>query len=537
MQRMKPASLKELVRSLSNSPCLVSNRLAKLAFLLWLASLLLPGLVFYTEKPLGLNFLLVGWAGPLALNFAWYANPLFLFATKKLITSRRSTTGSSIVATVLAADAFLFWELPLDEGGATTDLYGYGLGFLLWLAAILVLLAASGIRVMELEDTPLGFRHLRREPMVRNSALILGIVVGSFAFWGIKDRLEAGETERRFLKDVVFKLGPVCSVPDIKPQGQIALQGPLEIIRNDGYSTPLASPEDLLAWGVPRVRRKGYDYYLREPDNHSSIVAVPAKGPAGARLELGHSKQNGNHAIRARLVSVDGGTVGFEGEWVEPKRKERLYCPGYFTSPKVDEPPRSLLLATLTHADGTPLVARGDRRPTKDEWLKSSTVHSGRPVQRAQITDNPGCPESVGLRHLPREEDGSSLPKAVWNRLADTPVELYQIGEQLHYGIHGHKRQALCMQDATYIYLGRRWENQVELYLEKRRLPDFHRAWKQGRNIRVRMPSPRPSQSLWNIYITSLREEGDRLYITVAVFGKGEDEGLEFEIEANQEGS
>ena len=52
---------------------LVSKRLAILAFILWLVSLGCTGLVFYREQVSGIDILMAGWLGPLALNVAWYA--------------------------------------------------------------------------------------------------------------------------------------------------------------------------------------------------------------------------------------------------------------------------------------------------------------------------------------------------------------------------------------------------------------------------------------------------------------------------------
>lgn len=91
----------------------------------------------------GYSILLLGWAGILVLNFAWFGNPLFLIA---LIATRNKNFKDALIASVVAflfgLTAFMLRSLPnLDTKGPDVD--HLGVGYYVWVAAIAFLAVNS----------------------------------------------------------------------------------------------------------------------------------------------------------------------------------------------------------------------------------------------------------------------------------------------------------------------------------------------------------------------------------------------------------
>ncbi len=87
----------------------------------------------------GLACLLLGMSYP-----AWYAN-LFLFLASVSLRQKQfwGAVGCAAVATGLALSALLIQEVPKNEAGMLAPVIGYGIGYYLWVACGLVLLAAG----------------------------------------------------------------------------------------------------------------------------------------------------------------------------------------------------------------------------------------------------------------------------------------------------------------------------------------------------------------------------------------------------------
>jgi hypothetical protein len=512
-------------------PFLVSKRLAILAFILWLVSLGCTGLVFYQETISGIEILLMGWLGPLALNLAWYANPFFLFACFKLSTGGQAATWASVIAILLAADTFRFRELLLNEGGTTTDLYGYGIGSLLWLVVILFVLVIEGVRLLEERGRPLSISTLIKQPLVLLGSFLLLVLLSLSGYWGINDRVTAGESERKYLADVVFKVGSVCRVRDVKPLARIRLTGPLELMEPaNAYLTAISSPTSLLSWGIPVVRKDGFDFYLRDKNASSTIVARPASGPTAARLETEHTYEPKQRTIRARLTAVGDSTVGFDSVWIaEPGSR---YCPGYFRLPEQDQPPRSLLLDTLVSEEGTAFDAVPYGSDTFDgleiEKLQTVRVSRVRTVHRHEIKDNMGCPGENGIRNV-----SMGMRKKldhVWSRF-------FQIGEQLHYLQSSHTLEAVCSKDHVYLshsFQGRVIKDRKEdwIYLQKRSFPGFQNTWQKKKSIVIDRGEAGLSFDRMDIKVQSVQVREGKLQLTLAYFLKDSDVGEIVEVEA-----
>jgi hypothetical protein len=100
-----------------------------LAIVLFVSSLFLPVFITQTNDIQGYWVLAMGWLGFIAFQFAWYASP---FAILAVYVSRRSPQLGlllSVVAILMASEAFLFTEVPFGRNDKVLD---YGLGFYLW---------------------------------------------------------------------------------------------------------------------------------------------------------------------------------------------------------------------------------------------------------------------------------------------------------------------------------------------------------------------------------------------------------------------
>lgn len=111
---------------------------------LFALSLFLPALLFKSHDPLsGAHVLAWGWWGVVTLDFAWFANPAFIFASyaflkRNFIRARVSAGG----ALLLGSLSFFTKEWWFNEGGGT-PITGLGAAFYIWLMSFAVLFAGS----------------------------------------------------------------------------------------------------------------------------------------------------------------------------------------------------------------------------------------------------------------------------------------------------------------------------------------------------------------------------------------------------------
>jgi len=107
----------------------------------YVASLLLTGIVTSNEVMLGGGALLLGWLGPLAGSFAWFANPLLIFA---MYFSKEKPVAAKLAVFfgfALALTAFGLKTMPNDNDSAMV--LGFGAGYYLWLACFPAVFIAS----------------------------------------------------------------------------------------------------------------------------------------------------------------------------------------------------------------------------------------------------------------------------------------------------------------------------------------------------------------------------------------------------------
>ncbi|MGK5036174.1 hypothetical protein [Janthinobacterium sp. LB3P118] len=119
----------------------VSGIILSITVVAYVASLLLTGIVTSNEVMPGWGVLLLGWLGPLAGSFAWFANPLLIFA---MYFSKEKPSAAKLAAFfgfALALTAFGLKTVPNDNDSATV--LGFGAGCYLWLACFPAVFIAS----------------------------------------------------------------------------------------------------------------------------------------------------------------------------------------------------------------------------------------------------------------------------------------------------------------------------------------------------------------------------------------------------------
>lgn len=532
----------------------MSNRLTVLAFVLWVFSLILPGLVVPShvsdlENIYGINLLLLGWIGPLAGIFSWYANPFFLYVCRKLLSKSSGTPTTAAALSVLLASTMFFYErIPLGGGGSPVSIYGYGWGAFLWYSAILLAAAALGVRRLEQGNQNQAFRSIWRNGSV--ILLILWLVVSLSI--GTVQKFRASSTERHRLYQVVFSRGVICATPDAKVLATIPFSGALQVTDDSSSSVflGLTSPANLISWGIPVVRKGKFDYYRSDSSPDWHLVAGPPTGPVGAKLLAG-SDFNGRYVVRAHLTSADTKVVALSARWVSGRDSNPHYCPGYFPAAKESEPPRNLLLSALVRPEGAFTPPPQQKLIFEGGFSKDVVVNRvlliGK-IGRSAFYGNMGCPDDVGLRHLwyrnvnPSERVFSPPPS--WGLTGPQPVNVLkkeldgqgQLAFQEHDSFHLIKSikrfESVCDGQSIYIGYGLAAGNDY-LYLQKRTLPGFKKAWLTDKQIIFQRSGEAAAAVYRGFHIYSVSEIENGLRIVLAYFNKDNEEGALVQVETS----
>jgi hypothetical protein len=370
--------------------------------------------------------------------------------------------------------------------------------------------------------------------------------------FGLLQKITASDTERRRLYHVVFERGSVCTMPDYKVLSTIPLAGALEVFSESSAShIGLASPVNLISWGIPVVRKGRFDYYKSDSSPDWHLIAGPHSGPPTAKLTT-DSKYKGRYVIRARLTSSDDKVVAFDGEWLSGRDSDPHYCPGYFSAAKENEPPRSLLLSALVSHEGK------IKPPPQQKLLFEGSGYIDMTVKRVEVigkiqwsefTGNMGCSDDVGLRHLRFIHANSSekqfVPPPSWNIVGPQPVKtlheeldgqgevVFQAGDRFHFIRSLHLIEAVCSTQDAYLGFGQSATGLDTIFLQKRTLPHFQKVWQTDRRISFGRPAEFALVKYEKVYIYSVSEAENRLRVLLAYFATGSTkEGALVEVDA-----
>ena len=530
----------------SRHPIPTSRQLVLVALVLWLISLALPFFVSPEDADLrnvtlGYHVLLLGWLGPLLLIFSWYANPLFLFACLKLLLTKRSAGFTAGLAVVLAV-SFLFYP-GIPHYPSTEQVIGYGWGAYIWYSAILLAPVAARARRLEQDDRDSGSLALWRDGPGIFWLTVLVVWVGGSVSYGAYQKSIASKTERERLQQLVFKRGYICTEPDYVALASIPLTGALQVSDASKHYIYSATVPTLIEWGIPVVRKGRFDFYPSDTSPDWHLVAGPPTEAVSGIFTLDGTRD----LIRARLTSADEKILAFNAKWLLVSNSN-YYCPGYIPRAKENQPPRDLLLSALALPEGkfVPLLKQNELFEIGDdtEMIATRVTVIGK-VQRSAITGNLGCPDDTGVRRLWQETVRPTelvfTPPASWNMAGQQPVNIlkeelfdhgqvvFQVQEHFHY-INAIRRDftAICVANASYLGWGivhGRYGSYDRLFLEKRSLPDFRKAWPRERRIEFRRPGKEANTPYMKIYLYSIEEIGNSLSITLAYFEKDAEEG------------
>ncbi len=119
--------------------------LIAVSVLLFVVAVLLPAAQYEDGPRAGFDMLVLGWIGPLAGHFGWYANPLLL-TSWVLGLSRKPRraeirVGLGYAALGLACTSLVslpLGEMPRNDGLVAADFVRLGPGVFVWLAAFVV---------------------------------------------------------------------------------------------------------------------------------------------------------------------------------------------------------------------------------------------------------------------------------------------------------------------------------------------------------------------------------------------------------------
>ena len=166
-------------------------RLAGVSLGLWFVSLLLPGIIVSStggDLP-GYEILITGWLSPVVFNFAWYANPAYLVAAINLFLGNTASR-ASLISVILGFDIFRLSEL--SNSNDNYEIYGLGWGAIVWLTALLIMMAAAGMR--QIEVRPIIWWEDRGYEWLKTAAFIsLFLMLGTTAYLAIDTRLHSSD--------------------------------------------------------------------------------------------------------------------------------------------------------------------------------------------------------------------------------------------------------------------------------------------------------------------------------------------------------
>jgi len=134
----------------------LSHAALVIAIGLFISSLFFPVFITQAHDIHGYWVLAMGWLGFINFQFAWYATPFAILAVHVAKKSPQLGLFLSIVALIIASEAFLFTDIPFGSNDKVSD---YGIGFYLWYLcfymvsfSILLNLVAWGSGVEEEKD-------------------------------------------------------------------------------------------------------------------------------------------------------------------------------------------------------------------------------------------------------------------------------------------------------------------------------------------------------------------------------------------------
>ncbi len=429
-----------------------SKQLAIISLLFWILSLLNIALVSYNGSTLiGYEIVLLGF---FAGNLAWLVNPLLLYILITLIAGTKSKKTIHIVIVVLLA---LNTYYPIPQGESSSALFGYGVGFILWVLSINFALIAVGVQSQELETK--DRKTIGKIIKYLGVFLLVSILIG-ITIYNLLKHEDATEIEKKRLSTVILKKGSICtnkiqiySVPLVgalevikdNPRGFLERNNPAHIFHN---------PEKLLYWGVPLVQMDSMNYSLLIRPNETQLIASVADKGASFKLKISTPDKK---TISTILSDENKGLILFDQIWVNKYKEhyqEQIFCPDLKVNPKVDENPRKIILEALSIKNNSAIEEKkANYKNTKAKTYSEKIVNIDETkITREYLYENTfygNCPDDI---YIPLGKEGLIDGKRLYRsiKIDDTYYFHKLIGMDSFDGY-------ACSENYLYLYTHGRW--------------------------------------------------------------------------------
>ena len=489
------------------SPSLVTRLpvwLGHFSIVLWASSLLFPALVTYSgDSVSGAAILMMGWLAAFGLNFAWFANIFLLYVYVKLHSSRKPIVAVSITV-LLALMTFLFNEVPLNEGGATSPVMGYGMGAMLWFLSIWVMTIA----VVVTPPNTISQRKNENAPLKLLAGAVIGIAlpivcVALIAQYG---RYVANPAERVRLQSVVIKRGSVCSEEVLLASDPIThLEGPLEIRIQGAYSDgqyPFGDAKRLLGWGIPTLRMGSTDFSYEFVDDNALITSVDGSGPPAVVIDVttlrntsASDEENRTRrgadsgsdiGINIRMVETSSDRVVFDQDWrYDTGPGRRFKCPDYSSFPGVNQEPRRVVMHALGLSGEQLYDETSQILDREGGWIQRVTLNvtERRLGGITREMKNARWKESNGVGFPPRWYYFENCPDNIVQSadretvLQFSGLDLKREGKSYYLDKSPRESKVVCDDSHSYTYVGTQNRDGYEISIRQRRLHDFRINW------------------------------------------------------------
>jgi hypothetical protein len=463
-------------------------------------------------------------------NFAWFANPLFLLSSYRVLQGK-SAVGLSFATALVAADSFRVDTMPMNAAGHTSTIYGFGWGWFAWFAALLILISAAGTQRSEQDAGSATAANLVRHTRLLGFVL-LSVFVCSIAYLAVADRIRASGSERARLAHATFKIGPVCAATEPTAQQRFGdVSGSIEVLsqnaRAESYPHDLALA--LLKWGLPVVKVGPRDYSYVAAGDRVLLTSVPSIAPVVGRLAV--QSISGQGKVEHRKIEITRASDGhlmFSQTWRPELRGNQVYCPDFSMYPKTGEEPRKAISEVLGLNWSTEIPDEKFDHVANGRDVKGSVVERGwlSPTTRTMHPHLPeattwdirrvddlvgrrvhGCPPDVALGGGNRDE------------LMRGPLRTaISIGDRAYYVQLRHRHMLICRGDAVYLHAGGASRDGFYLHVEKRMLSDFRQVW----STRLEVADPILSASSDQFSVISVDDDSGAINVLLANLTNGQ---------------
>ncbi|HZF70248.1 hypothetical protein [Sulfuricurvum sp.] len=403
----------------------LSKYIAIIAFLSWFASLWFVALVSYTGDVIyGYEIVIAGWFGIFIGEIEWYVNPLLLIIlvslfnidSKKFNTKKINTL--MLLAILFSLQTIIFNDFYRLSGGiegSSGEIFGYGLGFILWVSSIFITLIAVCQKNEELTDNSKIKVIAKKTKYI--GTLLLAFTLGITAFLHYQDNKYANISDKEKLKVALFKRTKVCTcepkIESTKTTGILEVIQPTTDYDIEGRKIiyMFNSPLKLLEWGVPIVRMNGMDYSLDKRSNE--ILLIARKAVDYAKFQLIISKDNQDIRTIIKSIAFENNAKKeknlVDQVWKKEsisKNDNEIFCPEFLINPSEEQYPRKMILQALNikkNTDRNELSAIGSNHVEAKFYRDISKDINETELTESSLQGHPiyaNCPKNIYIEPI-----------------------------------------------------------------------------------------------------------------------------------------